>query len=153
MFERISLKMGALRSIIRFIKYNDYKCISILCWIYSAWYRFQVLHMNTKKMQVKWGIEGGESANEERREHYRYAKAVSICVNHVCNKTAWESKCLVRALTAQKLLKRKSIPSTMYLGCGMDNGKMVAHAWLRCGKMYVTGGNGEEYSVVDKFRA
>lgn len=145
--------MNILKSIVRFIRYNDYKSVSILCWIYSAWYRFQVLHMDTKKMRVKWGVEGEESGEDETMEHYKYAKAVSMCVNHVCNKTAWESKCLVRALTAQKLLKRKSIPSTMYLGCGMDNGKMVAHAWLRCGRMYVTGGNGEEYSVVDKFRA
>ena len=39
----------------------------------------------------------------------------------------------------------------MYLGCGMDRGKMVAHAWLRCGRMYVTGGDGTGYSVVDRF--
>lgn len=109
--------------------------------------------MDTKKMQVKWGTEGEESGMEESLEHYKYAKAVSICVNHVCNKTAWESKCLVRALTAQKLLKRKAIPSTMYLGCKMEEGKMVAHAWLRCGSMYVTGGSGEGYAIVDKFLA
>lgn len=109
--------------------------------------------MDTKKMQSKWGIEGEESGEDETMEHYKYAKAVSICVNHVCNKTVWESKCLVRALTAQKLLKRKSIPSTLYLGCGMHDGKMVAHAWIRCGRMIVTGASEEEYAVVDKFRA
>ena len=145
--------MKLLKRIYRFITQNDYKSVSILCWIYSALFRFQVLHMDTKKMQVKWGIEGEESGDDETMEHYKYAKAVAMCVNHVCNKTAWESKCLVRALTAQKLLKRKSIPSTMYLGCKMEEGKMVAHAWLRCGRMYVTGGNGEGYAIVDKFLA
>ena len=41
----------------------------------------------------------------------------------------------------------------MYLGCKMNEGKMVAHAWLRCGAMYVTGGDGvaNGYAVVDKF--
>ena len=145
--------MKIIKSFVRFIRYNDYKSVSILCWIYSALYRFQVLHMDTKKMQVKWGIEGEESDEDETMEHYKYAKAVSMCVNHVCNKTVWESKCLVRALTAQKLLKRKGIPSTLYLGCGMQDGKMVAHAWLRCGRMIVTGAGEEEYTVVDKFRA
>ena len=127
--------------------------MSLKCWVYSAWYRFLVLHMDTKKMQTKWGIEGEESSEEEAVEHYRYAKKVSYCVNQICDKTSWESKCLVRALTAQKLLKDKNIASTMYLGCRLENGKMVAHAWIRCGRMYVTGGNGEEYAVVDKFRS
>ena len=126
--------------------------MSLKCWVYSAWYRFLVLHMDTKKMQTKWGIEGEESSEEEALEHYRYAKKVSYCVNQICDKTSWESKCLVRALTAQKLLKDKNIASTMYLGCRLENGKMVAHAWIRCGRMYVTGGNGEGYAVVDKFR-
>ena len=35
----------------------------------------------------------------------------------------------------------------------MEAEKMVAHAWLRCGKMYVTGGDGTGYSIVDKFCA
>lgn len=37
----------------------------------------------------------------------------------------------------------------MYLGCGCDEGRMVAHAWL-CGQYYVTGGDGSRYSIVDK---
>ena len=85
------------------------------------------------------------------RDTYRYAKKVGYCVNQICEKTSWESKCLVRALTAQTLLKKKGIHTTMYLGCKMEDGKMVAHAWIRCGKMYVTGGNGDGYAVVDKF--
>ena len=41
----------------------------------------------------------------------------------------------------------------LYLGCAVNEGKMVAHAWLRCGKMYITGGNGSGYAIVDKFYA
>lgn len=142
-----------IKRIWRFIRYNNHKGMSLLCWFYSAIYRFQILHMDTKKMQVKWGEEGKESPEEETLENYRYAKKVSYCVNQICNKTSWESKCLVRALTAQTLLKKKGIHTTMYLGCRMEEGKMAAHAWIRCGRMYVTGGNGEGYAVVDKFFA
>ena len=140
-----------IKRIWRFLRYNNHKWMSLQCWFYSAIYRFQLLHMDTKKMQVKWGEEGKESPEDESMDSYRFAKKVGYCVDQICNKTSWESKCLVRALTAQTLLKKKGIHTTWYLGCKMENGKMAAHAWIRCGKMYVTGGNGEGYAVVDKF--
>lgn len=49
--------------------------------------------------------------------------------------------------------EKRHISSTLYLGCNIENGKMIAHAWLRCGKMYVTGGDGSGYAVVDMFDA
>jgi hypothetical protein len=55
-------------------------------------------------------------------------------------------------MTARKLLMKKHISSTLYLGVGKDNDQMIAHAWLRCGNMYVTGGDGKNYSMVAKFR-
>lgn len=137
---------------IKFLKYNPQKRLTIYAYFYSAIYRFQVYFIKPKYLQKHWGAEGQESPNEEVPWKYRYAMNVSKVVDRICSKTAWESKCLVRALTAQKLLKKKNIGSTLYLGCGYDeNGRMVAHAWLRCGKMYVTGGDGTGYAVVDKF--
>lgn len=144
--------MNFVRRIKRFYKFNKQKKLTILCYIYSAWFRFIILHTDSKKMQKNWGIEGEESPQEELLQNYQYANKVGSCVNRICKKTAWESKCLVRALTAQKLLKRKNIHSTLYLGCATENGKMIAHAWLRCGSMYVTGGEGIGYVIVDKFR-
>jgi hypothetical protein len=114
-----------------------------------------MLGKDTSKFKYKWGILGEESSNEATIDDYRFAKKVAYSVNQVCNKTKWESKCLVRALTAQKLLSEKGIDSTLYLGCKEDNGKMVAHAWIRCGQAYVTGGNGaaDGYAIVEKFKA
>lgn len=34
----------------------------------------------------------------------------------VCNHPPWQSKCLVRAMLAQHLLKQRNISSTLYLG-------------------------------------
>lgn len=142
-----------IKRIYRFIRYNEHKIITLQAWMYSAIYRFQILYKKSDKLKDKWGIRGEESPADEGIESYRYAKKVAYAVNQVCNKTKWESKCLVRALVAQRLLKKKEISSTMYLGCGLDEkGAMIAHAWLRCGKMYVTGGNGKEYATVEKFR-
>ncbi len=140
--------------IYRFIRYNEHKKLTLLAWIYSAVFRLQMLYTDTKKLNHMWGIEGEESPEDASLEDYIYAKKVAYSVNQVCNKTKWESKCLVRALTAQRLLMNRGIESTMYLGVGYDeNKKMSAHAWLRCGHMYVTGGTGKGFAIVDRFRA
>lgn len=137
--------------IIGFFTKNPQKRFTILSYLYSAKYRFQIRFIPSKYLKKNWGIEGEESPDKVEPWQNTYARNVSFVVNRICTKTKWESKCLVRALTAQALLKNKGISSTMYLGCGYDEGKMVAHAWLRCGKYYITGGNGEGYAIVDKF--
>ena len=143
--------MNTMKKLFRFIKYNRHKRLSLLAFFYSALFRAEILLIKPNTLRKNWGIEGEESPEEEDKETYRYAAKVAYAVDRICTRTAWESKCLVRALTAQRLLKRKGIHSTMYLGCGKEEDKMVAHAWLRCGRMYVTGGNGEGYAVVSKF--
>lgn len=140
----------------RFLRYNEHKAITLKAWVLSAYYRFQMLYEDTRKLNRKWGIEGEESPEDATIDEYRFANKVSYAVNQVCNKTKWESKCLVRALTAQRLLSEKGIESTMYLGVKEDeNRKMVAHSWIRVGKAYVTGGNGvaDGYAVVDRFKS
>jgi hypothetical protein len=67
--------------------------------------------------------------------------------------TLWNSKCLVRAIAGLKMLERRRIESTLYLGTARDEtGKMIAHAWLRCGPYYITGSEEmERFTVVGKF--
>ena len=53
----------------------------------------------------------------------------------------WKDSCLIRALTAKKLLNRMGFKCTLYMGVRkLDGMGMKAHAWLRCGKLIVTGG-------------
>ena len=138
--------------LIRFLRYNEHKSLTLQSLLYSAIYRFSILHDSGDRLNRRWGREGQESSLDVENADYKYVLKVAYAVNRVCNRTRWESKCLVRALTAQRLLRKKKIPSTLYLGCGLDDeGNMIAHAWLRCGRIYVTGGNGDGYAVVDKF--
>ncbi|AXI10763.1 lasso peptide biosynthesis B2 protein [Oceanobacillus sp. 143] len=67
--------------------------------------------------------------------------------------TFWESQCLVKAIAAMKMLERRQIESTLYLGTAKDEkGEFIAHAWLRSGPFYVTGSEGmERFTVVSKF--
>ena len=121
-------------------------------WYLTAFYRMQMLLVPSKRLEGKWGKRGAESPDTDTNENYRYAYEVSVDVNRIADRTPWESKCLVRALTARYLLHRKGIVTTMYLGVGKDeDGKMIAHSWLRCGENYVTGGDGSGFAVVAKF--
>lgn len=140
-----------IKRLFRFIKYNRHKRLSVIAFFLSAIYRIEILTIKPKRLKKFWGEEGKESSSKEKKDNYRYAVKIAYVVDRICTKTTWESKCLVRALTAQHLLYKKGIHTTLYLGCGLDKEKMVAHAWLRCGEMYVTGGNGEGYAIVSKF--
>lgn len=140
-----------MKSPLGFIRKNPWKRETLLAYYYSAKFRLQLLFLPPGKMQKAWGRENTESAARETGETYREAVRISRIVNKVCDKTPWESKCLVRALAAQRLLYLRGLPSTLYMGCGMEEGKMIAHAWLRCGEIYVTGGDGRGYTTVARF--
>lgn len=138
--------------VIRFLKVNPNKKMTLAIYGLTAFYRMQMLLVPSKTLEKKWGERNMESPQEDSRENYHYAYIVSNEVNRIADKTPWESKCLVRALTARFLLHRKHILTTMYLGVGKDeNGAMIAHAWLRCGDKYVTGGDGSTYATVARF--
>lgn len=136
---------------INWLLYSPNKMLTLRTYMYSFWFWWQVKLRNMDKFHRSWGEEGKESPEDETDENYMYAQRVQWELLRVCKKTSWESKCLVRALTGQKLLKKQGIHSTLYLGCMLDGEKMVAHAWLRVGKLYVSGGNGEGYATVDRF--
>lgn len=137
-----------------FLKYNKHKFLTVRIWFMMAWYRFMLLVLPRNNYQKKWGVLGEETPNTDdwiTEDKLRYIYLVGEYVHRSSNKTPWESLCLVRALTARRLLKEKHIPLTLYLGVKYENGKPVAHAWTRVGTKYLTGGTGEGYACVAKF--
>ena len=77
-----------------------------------------------------------------------YLSNISQAIHIMSRYTFWESQCLVKAIAAMKMLERRQIESTLYLGTAKDeNGKLIAHAWLRSGPFYINGcrSNGEIY--------
>ncbi|WP_455718315.1 lasso peptide biosynthesis B2 protein [Anaerosporobacter sp.] len=136
-----------------FMKYNKNKMLFFRVLILSAFYRMCILIIPERYLRLFMGKLNCASEDEESEDVYRKAIQISHAVNRVCSKTPWKSQCLVRALTAQRLLIKYKIHSTLYLGVGKEEGKMVAHAWLRCGKYYLTGGTGKEYVQVAMFMA
>ena len=80
-------------------------------------------------------------------------KNISNAIYLMSNYTFWESQCLVKAVAGMKMLERRHIESTLYLGTAKDNnGKLIAHAWLRSDSIYVTGSEEmDKFTVVSKF--
>lgn len=118
--------------------------------VLSAYYRFLILYIPFSKLSPKIGTVGFETPkNVTERDTVLSVRTIAEAV---CRHTPWESKCLVRALTAKKLLNRLGYACTLYMGVKRTNGgTMDAHAWLRCGDIYVTGGTGAGYAVTGIF--
>lgn len=116
-------------------------------WVLSGWYRFCVLQRSFGAIARHIGKQGMETAVEplEQVAIGQVAWAVNVCARH----TWWQCNCFVQALTARKMLVRRKLPCTLYMGARRSEaGQAQAHAWLRCGTCFVTGGDGSrEYAV------
>lgn len=77
----------------------------------------------------------------------RVSWAVAAAARHL----PWQPVCLPQAVAAQWMLRRRSIPSTLYLGADPAR-NYDAHAWVRAGTTIVTGGpRDERFTVVSSF--
>lgn len=85
--------------------------------------------------------------------HREVAERVSWAVNVAGRHAPWKSTCLIEAVAAKLALRRRGIPSTLYLGAGRDeNQKICYHAWVRIGENIVAGGPiNKSYVVVATF--
>jgi hypothetical protein len=142
------------RKINKFIHMKSINKFDFLrAYIYTGIFRVFILLIPFNKLKRIMGQTRIESLEEVDMVAYREADRISWIVFKVSRYTPWESKCLVQALTAQRILKKRGISTTIYLGVKKgENSEMLAHAWSRCGKYFVTGGsNRKEYIVVAKF--
>lgn len=141
-----------LRLFRSYLKYNlRDKYLILKVFILSFLTRILLLIIPFKYIKKHLGKVNVESEYSCEEWKINVCKRVRWAVNKVSRHTLWESKCLVQAMISQKILSSKNIKTTLYLGVGKEDGNMIAHAWIRCGNYYVTGGNGEGYGVVAKF--
>ncbi|WP_028550866.1 lasso peptide biosynthesis B2 protein [Paenibacillus sp. UNC451MF] len=119
---------------------------------YLGWARMLV-SIPFAKVAPSLGAHMQETSNSERRDDIESLIKVHDIIRVMSQHTFWESKCLVRAIAALKMLERRHIESTLYLGTARDEQrKMIAHAWLRSGPFYITGAEEmERFQVVGTF--
>ncbi|HVW09995.1 MAG TPA: lasso peptide biosynthesis B2 protein [Bryobacteraceae bacterium] len=85
---------------------------------------------------------GGESAG----------KRIGAMLERAARHTWWRSMCLEKALAGRWMLRRRGIPSTMYVGMAKRDGNFIAHAWLVGEGRTVTGASQENYATLAAFR-
>jgi len=87
----------------------------------------------------------GSGTNREDVQRIKWAVAAAARI------LPWNPVCLPQAVAAQWMLRRRGIPSTFYLGTDPAN-QYAAHAWVRAGRIVVTGGDDpRRYTVVSTF--
>ncbi|MGG1635389.1 lasso peptide biosynthesis B2 protein [Paenibacillus sp. FSL K6-3182] len=108
--------------------------------LYLGRIRMQLLYFPFSRIAPTLGVYLKETDSEYSQQNHEIIFNVYQSIEIMGRNTFWETKCLVRAITAMKMLERRQIESTLYLGTAKDeNGKLIAHAWLRSGSLVVSG--------------
>lgn len=144
------LLIRKIKTFIFKIRIKD-KLLFLEAFVLTGIIRFKILRKPFNKLKEEMGTYNKESKEDVELSEYKVCKKIRWIVTTISNHTPWESLCLVQALTVQNMLKRRNISTTIYLGVNKIDNEMKAHAWIRCGKMYITGGNGSGYATVAKF--
>lgn len=105
------------------------------------------------RLAPRLGRHMAESAPVENPAATSGAERVQWAVETAARHLPWKPVCLPQAVAAQWMLRRRGIPSTLYLG--VDPGhEYDAHAWVRVGQTIVTGGpRPDRFTVVSSFAA
>ena len=86
------------------------------------------------------GALGVESTFDITDKSQKVVASVAKAIRRTVRYSPWRVSCFAKAISAKQRLKKKGIPSTLYIGVAKDGErKVVAHAWLRCGALIVTG--------------
>jgi hypothetical protein len=83
------------------------------------------------------------------------AERIGWAVRAAAARTPWQSTCLIQALAGAHMLRRRSLPATLYLGAAYgttSRDTFEAHAWLSSGDAILTGQRDQErFTVVATF--
>lgn len=134
------------------------KTISLIEYVYfmEAWLllhisKLFILFMSFKKIAGKIGKLQVESSklpiNSAKINDIEHA------VRRASRFSLHKSKCYDQALTGKFMLRRRSLPATLYFGLAKDSQHgLSAHAWVRCGNRVVTGKAGHQnFTVIAAF--
>jgi hypothetical protein len=116
-----------------------------LVWLGLA--RIAVLRLPFRLIEPRLGQRMAESSQEIAGGEP--AGRIGWAIRAAARRTPWRSRCLEQAIAGKIMLRRRRIPSTMYLGVAVP---FEAHAWLRVGTVNVIGGGDlERYAVLATF--
>lgn len=145
--------MKLIRKLMIFLSF-DKKTILLLieAYYYLGWARLQKLKPFSVLSQAL-GEASVETSRSNKVSNRMLLHKISHAIQVMSQYTLWESQCFVKALAAKRMLEKRGIEYTIYFGTAKDeNGKLIAHAWIRSGSYYVTGKEEmNKFTVVSTF--
>lgn len=115
--------------------------------------RVAVWFVSFRRLASDLGDKMAESPAEITEAQRATAAKIGWAIRGLGQNLPLMTQCLVQALAATWMLKRRRIPSTLYFGLAKeDDGELKAHAWVRSGTQVLTGAKGRhEFTVVATF--
>ncbi len=128
----------------------DRKVLLLEAWITLGLARGMVLTLPFRWIVPRLRARLPDSAQVSRQDE---ARAVGWALQAAGRYTPWNSNCLAQAIAGKRMLHRRRLPSTLFLGVRKgEEEEFEAHAWLDCDSVTLTGGHDHTgYSVVSSF--
>jgi hypothetical protein len=115
--------------------------------------RLALLFFPFRRVAGWLGTQGVEQHGELDAAARAETRRIGWAVAAAAKRVPWDSRCLVQAMAAAWMVRRRGIGGTLYFGLRREQDKpFSAHAWLRCGDRVVTGaGELETFKVIAMF--
>ncbi|WDE98830.1 lasso peptide biosynthesis B2 protein [Lentisphaera profundi] len=141
-----------LRSLLTFIKLPmKIKLLALEVFLELCLACMQLKSQEFKTLAGKFGEKESESSKASR-EISPEIKMTKRLIFRIAELLPWKCVCFPQAIAGHRILNKKNLSSTLYLGLLKEKGEMKAHAWLRHHQYIVTGDNGiEQYTVINSF--
>jgi hypothetical protein len=116
------------------------KLLFIEAFFTSGWVKFCLTIFPFNHVMSWLGTVNIESSTEANDESLVLRRQIKTAID-LCRKYApWRTECYTMSLTGRIMLKRRKLPSTLYVGFMKDEtGKYKGHAWLRANDTYISG--------------
>ena len=117
--------------------------------------RATVLLRPFNRIASSLGDQGHIASDVLTSQELTQAEKIGWAVRTAARRSPWKSNCLAQAIAAKRMLQRRNISSTLYLGVQKANDipdNLNAHAWVTCGDMVLTGKHQYlTYTVISQF--
>jgi len=126
-----------------------------LSWFVRVWYvpvwillgmsRLAILTLDFRRIAAFLGSEAGDSPPDTHlnSDQERQALEIGRVIASAALRTPWTSNCFTQAVTARIVLGLHRLPCVVFFGIARqtEKGQRLAHAWVRTGDVFVTGGS------------
>jgi hypothetical protein len=137
-------------------KSSEQKKLFIEAFYYLIICQILILLYPFKKIIIRQKLEDTNLITQDYPIVESYNKDISWAVKSAAKYVPFKALCLVQALTAQRMLKKRKIKGFLFLGLKKDKGSakgLAAHAWVKCNNFIITGGDQplDKYAVISVY--